>query len=242
MMRRRYSLAILFLSLTLGVTSCASRRAQIVDEFDVPMALVPAGEFKLSGWSKVSDQGIVEPVYLDDFYIDIYEVTNQDYAECVVEGVCAEPKNSTYYGDAPYQDHPVIFVTWDMAQTFCDWRGARLPTKLEWEKAARDELEKVNYYWGDVSPVCQVGARLGKGIDENADFRTSTQPVGNSSPNALGLYDMTGNVWEWVQDPYINDDYKILPSTVSFLRMSTWSGYGPVYQRFLCGFRCARSP
>jgi iron(II)-dependent oxidoreductase len=206
------------------------------------MALVPAGEFKIARWDERSDQGTVPLVYVEDFYIDIYEVTNQGYAECVDDGVCDEPKNTTYYGDAAYLDHPVIFVTWDMAQGFCEWRGARLPSRVEWEKAARDELELVDYYWGDVSPVCQVGARLGKGIDENTDFKTGTQPVGNSDPNALGIYDMTGNVWEWVQDPNVEGDQRSSLSTVSFLRMSNWSGYGPVYRRFICSFRCAQSP
>jgi iron(II)-dependent oxidoreductase len=241
MLRRRCSLSILFLGVILAVTACTSRRAEIVDDFDVPMVLVPAGEFKIARWDERSEQSPLPPVYVDDFYIDIYEVNNQNYKECVGDGVCTQPDFPTYYEDPAYQDHPVIFVTWDMAQAFCEWRGARLPSKMEWEKAARDELEIVDYYWGDISPVCQVGSRLGKGIGDHIDFNAGTQPVGSSDPNALGIYDMTGSVWEWVQDPYVDGDYKSSPSTVSFLRMSNWSGYGPVYRRFLCGFRCARS-
>lgn len=206
------------------------------------MALVPAGEYEIAGWEEARGATTVNATYVDDFYIDIYEVTNRHYAECVDDGVCALPENTNFYANAAYQDHPVVFVTWDMAQTYCQWRDARLPSKVEWDKAARDELELVEYYWGDESPVCQVGARLGAGIDEIAYFETGTEPVGTHDPNIYGLYDMTGNAWEWVQDRYTGDNFSSSPSFVSFLRMASWSGYGPVYRRFLCGFRCARSP
>jgi formylglycine-generating enzyme required for sulfatase activity len=252
---RCFSLQLILVFFILPVVACTNlpdqnielsdqntdQLAQIIDDFGLPMALVPAGDFKIAGWDGERGEPSVS-TYVDNFYIDIYEVTNRRYAECVGDSVCALPKITTSYTNEKFLDHPVVFVTWDMAQTYCQWRGARLPSKAEWEKGASDELAMVEYYWGDESPVCQVGSRLGAEIDENADYATGTEAVGSHAPNIFGLYDMTGNVWEWVQDPYVGGAYRNSPSFVSFLRMASWSGYGPVYKRFLCGFRCARSP
>lgn len=235
MLRGRRFFAIRLMILTLALVACSSRPAQITDDFGVTMVLV-AGDIVRTG------ESADDSAKLNDLYVDIYEVTNQRYAECVANGACVEPENTTLYADTTYQDHPVVFVTRDMAQDYCQWREARLPTKMEWEQAAADELEDVEYYWGDSSPVCQVGARLGAPVGEKADFETGTMPVGGAKPNSFGLYDMTENAWEWVQDPFSEGDYISSPSHVSFLRMSGWSGYGPVYRRFICSFRCARAP
>jgi formylglycine-generating enzyme required for sulfatase activity len=222
--------------LGLVLAACGSPPAQMVDDFDVSMVLIPVGE--------VGEQGerAENPANLDAFYLDLYEVTNGRYGECMAAGACGELQNPIFFGDSAYQEHPVVFVTWDMAQTYCDWRGARLPTRAEWEFAAREELAAYETYWGDDSPVCQVGSRLGAAIDERETFEPGLKPVGGNSPNEFGLYDLTGNAWEWVQDPYPGGGYLTSPSHVSFLRMSGWSGYGPVYSRFVCSFRCARSP
>lgn len=241
-MDRILSFSLSFVIFIIAAAACTSLPAQMVDDSGAPMALVPAGEFKIAGWEKERGATVVTATFVDDFYLDLYEVTNRRYAECVDAGVCVLPENTLSYSNSAYQDHPVVFVTWDMAQTYCQWRGARLPSKSEWDKGASDELEVVEYYWGDESPVCQVGARLGAGLDQNADLDPGTEPAGSHEPNIFGLYDMTGNVWEWVQDQHVSDQYKSSSSFVSFLRMSSWSGYGPVYRRFLCGFRCARSP
>jgi formylglycine-generating enzyme required for sulfatase activity len=237
---RSWSILILFCALAL--VSCTAPQDEIAADSGAPMVLVPAGEFQIAERDYVSMEYIVRSAYLDDFYLDVYEVTNQRYAECVGAGVCAEPVNTTYYADTAYLDHPVVYVTWEMAGAYCEWRGARLPVKDEWEKAASDELAAVEYYWGDVSPICQVGARLGAEIEPDDRFDVGTQPVGSQLPNAFGLHDMTGNVWEWVQDRYPGDEYQTSPEVVSFLRMTRWSGYGPLFGRFVCGFRCARTP
>jgi formylglycine-generating enzyme required for sulfatase activity len=181
-------------------------------------------------------------IFIEDFYLDVFEVTNRRYAECVADGACVEPVKTHPYRDATCLDHPVVFVTLDMAQAYCAWRGARLPTRVEWEKGAGDALSEEEYYWGDPSPVCQAGARLGAAVDEDADFDTGVEAVGGDRPNEFGLYDMTGNAWEWVQDRYEGGEFDTSPSHVSYLRMASWSGYGPVYRRFICSFRCARSP
>lgn len=239
---RLYPLSFVFTILITFLASCMNLPDQIVDKTGVKMSLVPAGEFQMTTWDEMKNERSVRTVHVDDFYIDVYEVTNQYYAECVEEGGCVEPPNTMEYSDGAYLDHPVVFVTWDMADSYCQWRDARLPTKAEWEKAAADELEAIEYYWGDESPLCQVGSRMGAGIDEKTDYDPGTKPVGISSPNAFGLYEMTGGMWEWVQDKHELDVYTSSPDYVSFLRIYRSSGYGPLYNRYLCSFRCAHSP
>ena len=76
----------------------------------------------------------VHTVWLDDFFIDKYEVTNARYAECVDADICDSPSEvhsqtrNPYYGNTVYDNYPVIYVDWEDAQTYCTWRGARLPT------------------------------------------------------------------------------------------------------------------
>ena len=102
-------------------------------------------------------------------------------------------------------DHPIVLVDWDDAVAFCGWAGGRLPTEAEWEYAARAGHDGRIYGWGDAlssdwanfgSPECCEGAIGG------ADQWVNTAPVGSLPPNDFGLYDMSGNVWEWVADWY----------------------------------------
>jgi formylglycine-generating enzyme required for sulfatase activity len=96
------------------------------------------------------------------------------------------PRQPEWYADLT---HPVVNVTWDEAQLYCQWLGGRLPTEEEWEYAARGGLDGRRYPWGDAAPA--VPARRGSTI-----FRR-TAPVGTFEPNGYGLHDMAGNVWEW---------------------------------------------
>jgi formylglycine-generating enzyme required for sulfatase activity len=227
---------------TLILAACAGAPTEVTDASGAQMTLIPAGEFILSTWDDVNNISTDQTLHLDDYYIDQYEVTNQQYRTCVADGACIEPQNTTFFNDPAYGDHPVIFVTWENADIYCEWRSARLPTKAEWDKAAGGELDQTDYYWGDESPVCQVGARLPAGIGDHVSFEPGTEIVGNHIPNNYGIYGMTGSVWEWVQDPPVINTYSSSPTDVSFIRMTRWSGYGPLYGRFLCGIRCAASP
>ena len=102
---------------------------QIIDEMGVKMALVPAGEFQMGSENGEDDEKLVHAVYLDDFYIDVYEVTNALYERCVQAGPCSAPVSSgsytrdNYYGNDAYYNYPVINVNWDQASEFCGWRG-----------------------------------------------------------------------------------------------------------------------
>ena len=190
----------------------------ITDDFGVPMALVPAGPFEMGSEDGDDDERPIHAVTLYDFYIDQYEVTNASYAECVGTGICAAPSDASsftrenYYGNLEYVDHPVIWVSWHDAQTYCEWRGTRLPTEAEWEKAARGGLEGALYPWGNSTPICELGAINGAKFDDDATCNdTDTAKGGSYQANGYGLYDMAGNVWEWVMDWYDSDYYSSSP-------------------------------
>lgn len=226
----------------LGSASCLSPRSQVLGDPTEDMTLIPAGKFEMTVWDEIENQKSSRTVYVDDFYLDIYLVSNSRYARCVEEGACQAPVNTRHYQDPAYQDHPVVFVTRARADDYCSWRGARLPTRAEWEKAAGEKLKAETYYWGDPSPVCQSGSRMGVEGDSQSALELDTMPVEQLPPNEYGLYHMTEGVWEWVGDDYPGEGYDDAPQTVGFLRIYRTGGYGPLYTRFMCGFRCARSP
>ena len=97
---------------------------------------------------------------LDMFYIDMYEVSNDQYADCVFESVCNMPfengskTRQSYFNNPLYANYPVVYVSWKDANAYCSWRGGRLPLEAEWEKAARGE-DAFDYPWGDDPPNCQ---------------------------------------------------------------------------------------
>lgn len=195
------------------------------------MALIPAGEFQMgSDLYDYVDEKPVHAVYLDAYNIDIYEVTNAQYAACVQAAYCTPPEESksytrsSYYGASAYADYPVIYVDWNQARTYCQWRGGDLPSEAQWEKAARGGLQGKKYPWGDEEPMCQKGAPNGAKFDDGAGCKgADTDPVGSYSPNGYGLYDMAGNVWEWVLDWYQETFYASSPSA---------NPVGPSYGKF----------
>jgi formylglycine-generating enzyme required for sulfatase activity len=166
-------------------------------------ATVPAGDFKMGSTDDDPNASDLEKpqhaVYLDAYRIGKYEVTNVQYAQCEKAGVCNAPYDARYLRDSAYAQYPVVHVTWEDANTFCQWTGGRLPTEAEWEKAARGGLEGRLYPWGDEEPVHDKQAKNGANYD---GYSGDIQPVGSHAPNGYGLYDMAGNVWEWVADWY----------------------------------------
>lgn len=148
-------------------------------------------------------------VYLDGFYIDAYQVTNARYRECIEAGACTTPAHASSYGNPQYDDHPVTFVTWYDAQTYCQWAGKRLPTEAEWEKAARG-TDGQTYPWGDEWDssrlnYCDANCSAPWGDEAFDDGYAHTSPVGAYSPQGdspYGVVDMAGNVWEWTNSLY----------------------------------------
>ena len=183
------------------------------------MLYMPPATFLMGYDEGLRDEKPAHLLEMNAFYIDETEVTNGQYALCVAEGDCNAPSyqigasyHDDYYGNADYDDYPVAFVTWNDADAFCEWRGARLPSEAEWEMAASfDPAEgvKSRYPWGDIfdgtnlnfcDSNCPLDGRDGSVDDGHLD----TAPVGSyaNGRSPIGAYDMAGNVMEWVSDWY----------------------------------------
>jgi len=160
------------------------------------MVLVPAGPYIMGTDLRLPDEGPKHKVYVTGFFIDKYEVSNKQYLQFVKDTHRIPP---IYWKDglppAKKIDHPVVFVTWYDGNEFCHWRGKRLPTAIEWEKAARGNDERT-YPWGDEFDETKANTPYSQ--------RGDTTPVGSfpTGVSPYGAYDMSGNVWEWTASWY----------------------------------------
>lgn len=187
------------------------------DPKDVKMVLVPAGEFAMGSDNGEPDERPVHQVFLDSYYIDQYEVTNASYRECISAKACDVPNSRIYFDYSRYAQYPVTYVSWNMARTYCEWRGARLPTEAEWEKAARGTGGSI-YPWGNIFDGSYVNFCDSNCSDSWADRYSNDgyakiSPVGSypKGVSPYGAYDMAGNVWEWVSDWYSATYYTEYP-------------------------------
>lgn len=164
-----------------------------------PMVLVPAGDFPY-GCSRRTDpqcdggESPVQWVTLEAFRIDVTEVTVAAYRACVRARRCSEPGSTGACNwDTGRDDHPVNCVDWFQARAYCEWKGKRLPTEQEWEKAARGSEGRI-YPWGRDEPGATRANLRGA-----PDGWAQTSPVGTFSTglSPYGAADMSGNVWEW---------------------------------------------
>jgi formylglycine-generating enzyme required for sulfatase activity len=175
------------------------------------MVFVSAGEFTMGSNDGENDEKPPHTVYLDAFWIDKYEVTNALYKKCVDAGKCTAPssiKSSTrisYYGNAPFDNYPAIYVSWNSANAYCAWAGKHLPTEAQWEKAARG-TDARTYPWGNTFDKDKLNSSEGGKGDTSA---VGSYPAGVSPYGAL---DMSGNVYEWVADWYDEKYYSNSPS------------------------------
>lgn len=166
-----------------------------------PMLKVTAGEFTMGTNDRLPDEGPEHKVTLPDFYIDEYEVTNLQYKQFIDATNRRSPKhfrNRTFpEGKA---DHPVTYVTWYDANQYCAWAGKRLPTEQEWEKAARGNDGRW-YPWGNDFDTAKANTpQRWMALEQDGD----TTPVGSfkAGVSAYGIYDLSGNVWEWTASWY----------------------------------------
>ena len=221
------------------------------------MVFVPAGEFGMGCNEKVdnqcrADEKPYHKVYLNAFYIDKYEVTNDAYKKCVGAGICSA--NQKFKGFADSQQ-PVVGVDWNQASTYCSWAGKRLPTEAEWEKAARG-TDGRTYPWGEGTDCAK--ANYGP-CNQEKTKSVGSYPFG-ASP--YGAMDMAGNVWEWVADWYDENYYQNSPNRNPTgpgsgqyrvlrggsggdpitLRASSRGRNNPGYMDLYVGLRCARTP
>lgn len=190
--------------------------APVVQEMNgVPMVYVPGGPFEMGSEDVGSYERPIHTVTLDDFYIDQYEVTNAEFAAFLnelgnqTEGGAAwlgadsrivdiQQTDGVWQADKGFGDHPVVETTWYGAAAYCEWRGARLPTEAEWEKAARG-TDGRTYPWGE---------GLDCGHAQYVICGGSTVPAGSFPDGAspYGAFDMAGNAAEWVAD-WFSDRY-----------------------------------
>lgn len=227
--------------------------------------LIPAGKFTM-GRTKLTadDKTTMRPqVLLDDrpvhevtvsaFWLDDREVTHRQYAEFVA----AKKHRVPYHwadGRIPegLENVAVYNVSWDDAKAYCEFRGGRLPTEAEWERAARGGLEQQSYPWGDKFDAKMLRSGVVNGPGE----------VGKFPPNGFGLYDMAGNVAEWTADYFAREYYAHSPAvdpagpaegSYRIIRGGAWSDsparvtvffrnwIGPKQRQPNVGIRCAKS-
>lgn len=205
----------------------------MADELVPRFARVPAGEFAMGADDGDEDERPVRRVHVDAFWVSVHPVTQQQYYEFVrathhpppavgeLPLLVAPGQEASFRelaqpyvwrNGGPPRDrlrHPVTLVTYADAVAYCAWLATatghpmRLPTEAEWERAARGPLEGRRYPWGD-----DIDASRANFLPDPALKRyRGTRSVGSYPPNGFGLYDMSGNVWEWVADWYDADAY-----------------------------------
>ena len=193
-------------------------------EFAAPdgMSLIPEGEFEMG--SEAADANAnerpVHTVYVDPFYIDKHEVTVDEYREFVEKTGHRAPDWDEISRYSPTDEHPIVLVSWHDAMAYAKWKGKRLPTEAEWERAARGGISEQSYPWGDTAPdgnQCNFAdknlAHFWWADKEADDGHAHTAPVESYPDNEYGLYDMAGNVWEWCLDEYDAGFYAVSPGT-----------------------------
>jgi formylglycine-generating enzyme required for sulfatase activity len=229
---------------------------------ETPMVEIPEGLFTmgLDGIQALEDERPKHQVSLAAFLLDTYEVTTTQYAAFLAVTNRAAPWQWNTVDLTLHRDRPVIGVDWSDADAYCRWKGKRLPTEAEWEKSARGTDGRL-YPWGNRSPHKDLanfalGARF--------SYSQVLMPVQSyeQGKSPYGLYQMAGNVWEWVQDWYQTNYYEVSPDhnpqgpeqgQFKVLRGGSWSDlpkYLLTYGRFklppetrnsYVGFRCAKS-
>ncbi len=211
------------------------------------------------GKQALEDERPKHQVWVSTFSIDLHEVTTAQYAQFLAAEKQAVPWQWETVDLTQHGDRPVIGVSWHDAETYCRWKDKRLPTEAEWEKAARGTDGRL-YPWGNEAPNSQLanfalGARF--------SYSQVLLPVESfeSGKSPYGLYQMAGNVYEWVQDWYATNYYETSPDRnpqgpgqgqFKVLRGGSWSDlpkYLLTYGRFklppetrnsYTGFRCAK--
>jgi eukaryotic-like serine/threonine-protein kinase len=173
---------------------------------------ISEGEFLMGDNNGEPNEKPAHPIYLNAFWIDQTEVTNEMYLKCVSVGVCNMPLSDGFIAPKDFYNQPenaklpVVYVSWNDAYTYCTWANRRLPTEAEWEKAARGTLFAQTYPWGSQNPDANL---LNFDNNFSGPFPVGGYPAG-ASP--YGVLDMAGNVWEYVSDWYDENYYSYSPT------------------------------
>jgi len=224
-----------------AVTSWIPREKEIIRRDGVPMMLIPAGKFLMGSDDGQNDERPARPVYLDAFYIDKHEVTVSQYMKFLHRTGHRPPEyfKTGYFPKFQLSNdldgnRPVVMVSWRDAEAYCRWVSKRLPTEAQWEKAARGPKGN-KYPWGNnIVPAGTVN--WGQTYSDDW-LREGLEPVTRfkKDQSIYGVFDLGGNVSEWVADEYSPSAYKDLPdrnpiepmtdTAVSAMsRGSSWAG------------------
>ncbi len=257
----------LLVLVVLGITGEFNRFIYRPVDMENYWVIIPAGDFLMGSFPgeiqydssicpdficDFSDEIPQHTLYVDEYQIGKYEVTNRQFAQCANAGICNGAPDPGEGKDLL----PVVNVSWYDANTYCEWVGGRLPTEAEWEKAASWDVEtqsKFVYPWGNNDPTSDL---------LNYNFNVGdTTPVGTYPEGENKLFDMAGNVWEWTSTLYADYPYDAKDGRedmdspdVRVLRGSSWNNnvndvrsssrikVNPTDTNYDVGFRCARSP
>jgi formylglycine-generating enzyme required for sulfatase activity len=249
---------------------------KITETNNSEMLLIPAGEFQMGSSVGGSGELPIHTVWLDSFYIDLFEVTHEQFSafldsegnqeeggetwlDADATGLHLSSSEESWQVEEGYESHPIFELTWYAANAYCQWRGARLPTEAEWEKAARGTILEDGrvYPWG-----------IGEIDNDKANFNRyyeETLPVGSlpAGVSSYGVHDLAGNISEFTADWYDRDYYSNSPIEnptgpesgdmrvvrggsyydQPHLLLSTYRlGVNPNWSNNVTGFRCALSP
>ena len=256
----------LFFVLITGVFNVGMVELTLADRVKIPeMVLIPSGEYSMGTQEGKGrhDEYPLHKVYLDAFYIDRFEVTGKDFEEYLSRNPKQHPTITGWWDREVRTDmknRPVFGLSWKRCHDYCEWKGKRLATEAEWERAAAG-LEGRNYPWGNSSPDKEIVnfnrcCFIRKGL--------STEKVGSYRAGATpeGIYDLAGNIAEWVYDWYDENYYKnseyanprgpkngvnhtirggAWNSLSGYLRSSARYGYDEAKDFYGIGCRCAMS-
>ncbi len=208
----RTVLRIRILLILLSFQIIAFSDCTFAQDIEDQMILIPAGTFTMGSDRRAEDEKPAHKVYLKAYYIGKHEVTNAEYYEFWMSlqdekesATRHTPENFSYHphiGTWPdratkYPNHPVVGVSWHDAKAYAEWKGMRLPTEAEWEKAARGYTERT-FPWGNALELYANSA------EKNDGYENRLSPVGSfpKGKSFFGVMDMAGNVWEWTADWY----------------------------------------
>ncbi len=227
---------------------------------------IAGGKFQLGTPDFDDAKPITDKTYtIKTFEMSKTLVTVEQYAECVVKGGCTKPGTGSYCnsGKAGRELHPINCVDWEQANQYAKFKDARLPSESEWEYAATSGGKNQKYPWGNEDATCDKAVMYGNGgygCGSDGTMPVCSKPKGNT---AQGLCDMSGNVWQWVQDKYQSSyantpldgsaseggtgSYRVVRGgsfyneDAGYLRADYRDGIAPAYRDVSIGFRLARS-